>query len=54
VSSYLISYVMELDFILLVFLMLVFCVCICRSWYDSCFVYYVVEGVDVVDLRFFD
>jgi len=54
VSSYLISYVMELDIILHVFLVLVSCICACKSWYDSCFVYYAVEGVDVVDLLLFD
>ena len=53
-SSYLISYVMELDITLRVFLVLAFYFCACKSWYDSCFVHYVVEGVDVVYLLFFD
>jgi len=44
---------MGLDIILRVFLVLVFCICACKSWYDSCFVYYVVDGVDVVDLLYF-
>ena len=45
---------MGLGIKLCVFLVLVICIYACRSWYDSCFIYYAVEGVDVVDLLFFD
>jgi len=34
--------VMGSDFMLLVFLVLTSCI---RAWYNSCFIYYVVEGV---------